>query len=267
MRIFKFLRRLAPLILTWSLAFAGSAQPGTAKKGLQVLSPVELARLQINRAAFPDHVTGVKLDVAALEALERWNASRSSDPLAGEAPPPLVVTAGPYPGTPFRMDLDDDRDEIEYAVAQADLVIIGHVLDEATFLTKNREFLFGQFSVGVEEVLKGQPRGDLIRVVRPGGTAVLDGVTIRAIDNLFKPFVVGDRYLMILRSIPESESFLADFQGTFRLEGERVFSMCRGPALDRLVRDQTPEGLREHVLDAVFERKGGDGGIRSKKVP
>jgi hypothetical protein len=104
----------------------------------------------------------------------------------------------------------------------ADVVVIGTVKGKTSQLTKNGTFVFTDYDVTVEEVLKGkdaslQPQSSIV-VTRPGGRILLQGRVVSAVDRVFHPFSIGGRYLLFLKFLPSTGAYHAvSDQGSFRL--------------------------------------------------
>jgi hypothetical protein len=94
----------------------------------------------------------------------------------------------------------------------ADAVVVGVVENKASQLTEDGTFLFTDYGFTPEEVLKSNLSDPLqvnleITVTRTGGLAILNGHTVRAIDETQKPLRVGGRYLLFLRYIPATRAY------------------------------------------------------------
>lgn len=120
------------------------------------------------------------------------------------------------------------------AVCKAEAVVVGTLDDDSPQMTEDESFLFTEYAMSVTEVIKDNaiapiPQGSNITVVRDGGTGQLDGRIIRARVEGFKSFTVGKRYLLFLRYIPETGSYLAYANGSFELNANEVIPSGRMP--------------------------------------
>ena len=110
----------------------------------------------------------------------------------------------------------------------SDAVLIGVVKDRASFVTAEGTFVFTDYSLAVEQILKNNPMSflhpfDNISVTRPGGNVQLEGRNIRALDESLGPLAVGSRYLLFLDYVPSTGGYKAfNSQGSFRIEGNRA---------------------------------------------
>lgn len=113
---------------------------------------------------------------------------------------------------------------LERMACLSDLVVSGTALTATSHLTNDQRFLYTDWSIKVETVIK-QNRlapvvlGDAIVVTRPGGRMTLNGRTVRAVELSFKDFATGQKYLLFLKFIPETGSYRATAEKSFRLAG------------------------------------------------
>lgn len=124
----------------------------------------------------------------------------------------------------------------------ADLIIIGRVDDRDSFLTEEGTFVFTDYSLSVEQIIKSDSKAALepsskITVTRPGGTLQLNGRKITASDESLAPLEKGKRYLLFLNLIPITGAYKAfDSHSAFRLNGART---------EKLTKDQLPVELEQ----------------------
>lgn len=110
----------------------------------------------------------------------------------------------------------------------SDAIVIGTIKEKITSqLTEDEDFLFSEYGVVVEDVIKNNPNapitlGSAISVIRPGGKVKLNDKIINAVVHSFRPFLEGDRYLLYLKYIPETHSYQAFTNASFLIEGEVV---------------------------------------------
>ena len=119
------------------------------------------------------------------------------------------------------------------AVCNADAVLIGIVNDKSSQLTEDERFVFTDYEISVEEVIKNNAGAPIqvasaITATRDGGVIELNNRVFRAKRDDFDPLLVGQRYLLFLRFIPATGSYLAYGNGAFQLEAKRVLAL--GPA-------------------------------------
>ena len=110
--------------------------------------------------------------------------------------------------------------------SRADAVVIGTLKNKSSLLTDDGEFLFTDYVVVVNSVAKSPSiaQNREIIVTRAGGEILLNGRTVRAIDPFFKPFQLGQSYILFLKLVPETGAFKADAAGSFRIVGGKVMN-------------------------------------------
>lgn len=129
--------------------------------------------------------------------------------------------------------------------ATSDAIVIGSVINKASQLTKNETFVFTDYDLSVEEVLKDrtstiQPQS-VITVTRPGGKVLLEGRIIDARDKSFKPIVIGGHFLLFLRLIPKTGSYQAlNNKSSFELVNNKVRPLSDAPDAQDLGGDLEP---------------------------
>ncbi len=119
------------------------------------------------------------------------------------------------------------------ALCNADAVVIGTITNKSSQLTEQGNFVFTDHDITVEEVIKNNAaaaiqQGSTITATRDGGVVEIDNRILRAKREDFEAPLVGKRYLLFLRFIPTTGSYLMYGNGTFQLEGDKVLAL--GPA-------------------------------------
>lgn len=119
---------------------------------------------------------------------------------------------------------------VQFAVCNADAILVGSFKSKSSQLNADQSFIFTDYEMAVEEVVKNNPAtpaqsGGVVTVTREGGEVRLNGRVIRARSGDFKPAQVGKRYLLFLRFLPDTNSYLAYANGSFELDGDRVTSL------------------------------------------
>lgn len=122
---------------------------------------------------------------------------------------------------------------------ESDVVVSGVVRAKVSQLLEEGTFVFTDYQLTVEDVLKSSTassieRGGEITIARSGGTVNLKGHRVRAIDNRQELLRVGEKYLVYLKLIPEtgayrplSNPYLDD---TFHLQDKKVEQVSQKPA-------------------------------------
>ncbi len=132
------------------------------------------------------------------------------------------------------------------SIAQgADAVLVGVLKGKASFLTKDRDFIFTDFQMEVEEVIKNNPAAPLslgseITVTRPGGTLEISGREVRAVVGSFKPFQLGGKYVLFLEYVRTTGAYCAHAEESFQLlpEGRSVRSGTEGSTSQHLANNK-----------------------------
>src|SRR5215475_6770165 len=87
----------------------------------------------------------------------------------------------------------------------SDAIVMGEVTSKSSQLTEDQDFIFTDYELKVEEVIKNNasyqitPKAE-ITVTGPGGKIQLNNRIVEAIDLSFPPLIVGERYLLFLKS-------------------------------------------------------------------
>ena len=116
---------------------------------------------------------------------------------------------GGYPGQPQLTQ----ESFVELATCDSDSVILGSIVGRASQLTTDGDFVFTDYTIQVETVLKAdsnasvQPGDDII-VVRPGGKVKLNGHLVVAIDKSAPLLKKSSKYLLFLKRIPSTGGYL-----------------------------------------------------------
>jgi hypothetical protein len=158
------------------------------------------------------------------------HGGRSLLELAGEQTGDITVVADP----PLRLDPaasstpEPIHQLLQRAVCNVDAVIVGTLTDETAQFNEDNTFIFTDYGMQVEEVIKDNGKKPIqansnINVTRDGGTLKIDGRTFRAALADFKPFAREQRFLFFLRYLPATNSYLAYADGSFKLQENYVF--------------------------------------------
>lgn len=97
-------------------------------------------------------------------------------------------------------------------ICASDAVVIGKVLRKQSQLTTDGEFIFTDFSVKVESVLKNDRQKAIglheeIVVTGPGGKVSLRGRVLTVEDRNQARLMIGDRYLLFMVAVPETGAY------------------------------------------------------------
>jgi hypothetical protein len=134
------------------------------------------------------------------------------------------------------------KDYLRDMTCKADAVVLGNVRSKASQLTADGTFIFTDYELGVEDVLKNnltdyiQPKSE-ITVTRPGGVVSLNGKIISVKDKSFKLLEVDRLYLFFLTYLPSSGAYKS-------LSSEAGFEVSKNQLL-RLTEEQPSYKLCE----------------------
>lgn len=116
---------------------------------------------------------------------------------------------------------------------RADAVVIVKVENKSSQFTDSKDFLFTDYEVMPEEILKNNPidsiaSNSIMTITRPGGLAKYKGISIEARDDAFPPLKVGNKYLLFLRYIPDSGAYQAVSNiGSFELSKNKAIKLTK----------------------------------------
>ncbi len=217
----------------------------------------------LSRATLPSRVDSAPQpqDVRQKEhaKLYHYRTGKNLPQLAATGTGDIVVEAAQYPGLwglspgphpsyphPFLVDV----------AARADAVVVGVTESSSSSLTEDQDFIFTDWRMTVEQVLKDNPSAPIgvntqIVVTRPGGTLVISGRNVRAIETMFSSFQAGGRYLLFLYSVPTTGSYRAFNDQSFELLQTGVRKLKPGSLHIELKTRQDPQALLAEVRAAI----------------
>jgi len=114
----------------------------------------------------------------------------------------------------------------------SDAVIVATARSGTAHLTADERFVYTDWSFTVERVLKDNARspisaGSELIVTRPGGTLEVNGRKVYATDLEFRDFKSGNKYLLFLEFIPQTQAYRASEEKSFSLEAKTVTVLAR----------------------------------------
>ena len=118
----------------------------------------------------------------------------------------------------------------------ADAVVIASFLNKSSQLTSSGTYIFTDYQLRTQEVLKDNGSGKLkpdiiITVTRPGGKVLLFGQTATFTELAFKPLLPGHRYLLFLKYLGATNSYRAvGHEGSFDITNATVESLSEAMA-------------------------------------
>ncbi len=114
---------------------------------------------------------------------------------------------------------------------KAEAVVIGSVKNKTAHLTEDETFIYTEYELSVEDILKNNSvlpikTGENIQITRPGGLIKLDDQLIRFEDKLYEPLQTKQKYLLFLQFVPSANGYIvSDVRGDFLLENDSFRSL------------------------------------------
>jgi hypothetical protein len=146
----------------------------------------------------------------------------------GEKEPLMTIRERPWRTFEWEENLDDLNKYIYKTVCRAEAIVVGGVVSKTSQLTEYRDYVFTDYEVKIEEVLKNATAAKLevnspIVVSSGGGSVKVGDKVIRFADKSWAQYKKGVRYLFFLKYAPTA----AVYQGiigdnSFALYADRV---------------------------------------------
>ena len=130
------------------------------------------------------------------------------------------------------------NDSLVNLKCNTDAIIIGTPTSKTSNLIETGTFLFTDYEITVEEVLRSNDltpvqSGQSITIPRLGGSVLLNGHLVEAVDDATAPLEKGERYLFYLKYDALAGTFKPlghpMFDDTFRLSEDKVSQVSRKP--------------------------------------
>lgn len=166
----------------------------------------------------------------------------------------------------------DDEEEVaptlgaslKRSACGADAVVVGVVTSKTSQLTESGNFVFSDYDLRLEEVIKSAAvnplgQGTNIVVTRAGGVVNLDGKIIEVTDRSYLPLAVGGRYLLFLQQVPATGAYRTrGSDDSFELKQNQVRRLS-GRQFPYALAPADPNSFLSQVYAAVSscEGKGG----------
>lgn len=146
----------------------------------------------------------------------------------------------------------------------ADAVVVGVVNSKSSQLTEDGDFIFTDYELNIEDVLKDNAQAHLVpnisfTLTRPGGKVLLNGYILEAEDASFKPLAIGGRYTLFLKFIPSTGAYASlNSTSTYELRGNKVTGQTEEAAHPEL-NNENPAAFVNNVraVSVGCDRKGG----------
>jgi hypothetical protein len=208
------------LASTVAISSVGSGQEKANPTQIQV--GVMTERQRVHSKLFQTYSGGRKLD----EPLQDRRPGKEAVEATEETiylEPGITVTSADVPVLSFGDFLKD-------LSCHADAAVMATAKNGISHLTENREFLFTDYVVTVDEVFKDNPSAFIapnsdMTVTRPGGRVQIKTRIVNALDSSFQLLVTGKRYLLFLRYIPETGSYRSLRKGSFLVQDDDLIPL------------------------------------------
>lgn len=228
---------------------------------IKVPSNVFQSDSQSKEKITPEKITPVRKGVMSYQEKERskffaqHKTGRKIDDLIATGTGELIITSlSPKPfitGNPHCPNYP--RPYLRNIANEADAIIVGTVKDKiSSQLTSNGEFIFSDYLITVQKILKANAPLQLgadITISRPGGAIELNNRIVRGRAGNFKPFQLNESYIVFLKYIPSTSSYVAFGNGSYHLRDSKVFSLLDAPGVSSDGDDAT--AMLNHINAAV----------------
>ena len=179
--------------------------------------------------------------------------------LAEKTPGTEVTVIKGMPEKTFNPDSPpfDLQGFLKKLACHADAVVIGVIQDQSSELTEDEDFVFTDYDMSVEQILKDNamapipPTGELT-ISRPGGVVLVNSKKVQALDESLEPLSMGQHYLLFLEYIPITRSYKAfNSNGSFRLSGKKIIKLTKESLPSELETGNDAESLFSEIRNAA----------------
>jgi len=139
----------------------------------------------------------------------------------------------------------------------SDAIVIGEVKDQSSQLTEDEDFVFTDYDISVERILKDNQLSPIqvttvLTISRPGGVIELNHKKVRALDESLQPLSIGHRYLIFLRYIPSTSSYTAFLSdGSFQVTNNKIIKLTKQSLPSELETGNDAESLISEIRNAT----------------
>jgi hypothetical protein len=171
--------------------------------------------------------------------------------LAAETSEPDVAVIRGVPGKMFNPDSPrlDFLSFLKNLTCDADAIVIGVINNQSSQLTEDEDFVFTDYDMAVEQILKDNPlasiqTGSNLTITRPGGIVEIDKKEVRALDETLEPLKTGSRYILFLKYIPATGSYKAfNSNGSFQISDHKIIKLTQESLTQNLESGREAESL------------------------
>ncbi len=150
-------------------------------------------------------------------------------------------------------------EEITRASCASDLVVVGTIQDQASFLTEDASFILTDYSIRVVSTWRGQTvaPGSIISYVRSGGSVNIDGRVVSASHSMYPPLLRGQTYLLFTKRPGLTASFVKPATGYLNaLVGDKSLRRLSAEFGDQSTAEVQPDHARAVVAAAKCQPGG-----------
>lgn len=153
--------------------------------------------------------------------------------------------------------LNNSYEFLKGLARSSDAIVIGKVKNKSSQFTDDGEFIFTDYELTIEEVLKNnsaapiQNNSDIV-VTRIGGTVQINGRIARAVDRSFKSLELGGTHLLFLRFIPRTGAYQTySSQGSFLLNNNQLAKLTTDLLPNELENEKDAKSFIAKVRSAI----------------
>ncbi|MGZ8844984.1 MAG: hypothetical protein ACXW3C_00820 [Pyrinomonadaceae bacterium] len=153
-----------------------------------------------------------------------------------------------------KLDFDDYLRE---TTCKAVSIVLGTVKSKASQLTTDGTFIFTDYELTVNDVLKNNPNFHIepnteITITRPGGVIDLNGKIISVKDRSFKPLEANKSYLLFLSFIPSTGAYRSlDSESNFEISKNRLLRLTDEAPTYRAIKQEDEASAIDNVRSFV----------------
>lgn len=152
------------------------------------------------------------------------------------------------------------REFLKTRACAVDVIVVGKVKSKSARLTEDETFVFTDYVLSVEDVLKNNDAefinsGGDITVTRAGGVINLRGRKVTAEHQAVKLLEENQRYLLFLTFVPDKSAYVANDIG-FLLQNNKIVKLTRAQAARELESGNDASAFIDEVRAATGEPCG-----------
>jgi hypothetical protein len=119
------------------------------------------------------------------------------------------------------------RDVIRQAACEVDTAFAAEITEAKSYPTRDGLFLWTSYRARITKALRqgasAKPPAGVVTVVRPGGSIVLEGMTVEARSNAWPPLAVGTQYYLFTSLLDKTGAYKSSNRSaTYQVDGTSV---------------------------------------------